>query len=235
MKSVQIGIQALRDNLGNVFDSIRFQNQRYLVTTHNTPLARLIPPISDPEAISVSILEVRRRTHQILHAAGDEGKTFLVHKHGQVIAAVVPPGDAHEPSNRVQPTLTVLSPEQIAQVHEYSLSILATVGVRVDSEPAWQLFAQAIGLPAIGPAATSRAEPVRLPHELVAWALETAPSSLDVYDRRGELAFHLPGPARFGIGVTALYYQDPVTDAGDALYPAAHGDHRAAGRRPGQL
>ena len=38
-----------------------------------------------------------------------------------------------------------------------------------------------------------------------------APTEISVYERRGELAFRLPDQARFGIGVTALYYQDPET------------------------
>jgi trimethylamine:corrinoid methyltransferase-like protein len=107
----------------------------------------------------------------------------------------------------VQPTLTVLDQEQIEQIHGYSLQILSSIGVRVDSEPARQLFAKAIG-----PAAIDHGR-VRIPPELVEWALATAPSAVDIYDRAGQLAFRLPGQARFGIGVTALYYQDPETDA----------------------
>jgi trimethylamine--corrinoid protein Co-methyltransferase len=54
---------------------------------------------------------------------------------------------------------------------------------------------------------------VRLPHTLVERALETAPSSVEVFDRQGKPAFQLGHDAtRFGIGVTALYYQDPETD-----------------------
>ena len=110
-------------------------------------------------------------------------------------------------ASTVQPQLSVLTPGQIAQVHDHSLRILQTVGVRVDSAPARKLFAAAIG------GSASDGDRVRIPADLVEWALQAAPSSLEVYDRRGEHAFQLPGPARFGIGVTALYYQDPLTDA----------------------
>ena len=106
----------------------------------------------------------------------------------------------------VRPTLTMLDRAQIEQIHEDSLWILASVGVRVDSERARQLVAQAVGPSAV------EGDRVRLPRELVGWALEVAPSAIDVYDRRGNLAFRLPDQARFGIGVTALYYQDPETD-----------------------
>lgn len=107
--------------------------------------------------------------------------------------------------NLVQPKLGVLSRKQIEQMHSYSLQILSSIGVRVDSEPAIQILAQAGSAVADG-------KRVRIPPELVEWALSSAPSAVDVYDRTGSLAFRLPGRARFGIGVTALYYQDPETD-----------------------
>jgi len=107
----------------------------------------------------------------------------------------------------VQPRITVLSPAQLEQVHEYSLKILFSVGVRVDSAQARQIFARALG-----PMSVS-GDRVRIPRELVEWALEAAPASVDVYDRRGNLAFCLGHDrTRFGIGVTTLYYQDPRSD-----------------------
>ena len=48
--------------------------------------------------------------------------------------------------------------------------------------------------------------------ELVAWALDAAPSAVDIYFRSGELAFSLGADrTRFGIGVTSLYYQEPTS------------------------
>jgi trimethylamine--corrinoid protein Co-methyltransferase len=110
------------------------------------------------------------------------------------------------PANIIKPSLTLLDPGQTEQVHEYSLKILATTGVRVDSAKARQLFAQAIGPKAVS------GDSVSIPSELVEWALQVAPSSVDVYDRNGSLVFSLPDRARFGIGVTDLYFQDPETD-----------------------
>jgi trimethylamine--corrinoid protein Co-methyltransferase len=106
----------------------------------------------------------------------------------------------------IKPDLRVMNPEQIAWVHKRSLQILSTVGLRVDSPRARQLLARASS------PADVDGERVRIPEELVAWALDVAPRSVEVYDRHGNLAFRLPGEARFGIGVTALYYQDPLTD-----------------------
>ena len=111
-----------------------------------------------------------------------------------------------ENGNLVCPRLTLLRREQMEQLHEYSLQILSTVGVRVDSEEALTLFSKAAG-PGI-----LEGRRVQIPRELVEWALGVAPSAVDIYDRLGDLAFRLPGQTRFGIGVTALYYQDPISD-----------------------
>jgi trimethylamine--corrinoid protein Co-methyltransferase len=107
---------------------------------------------------------------------------------------------------RAKPSLILLDEEQIEYLHETSLQLLASTGVRVDSERARRLFARAVGKTAID------GDQVFLPRELVEWALESAPQAVDVWDRRGNLAFRIPDQARFGIGVTALHYQDPETD-----------------------
>jgi trimethylamine--corrinoid protein Co-methyltransferase len=104
-----------------------------------------------------------------------------------------------------RPSLRVLSDGQIEQVHEYSLRILSTTGVRVDSARARDLLARAAGTVA------AAGDAVRIPRALVARALETAAREVTIYDRRGEIAFRLPGETRFGIGVTSLYYQQPET------------------------
>jgi trimethylamine--corrinoid protein Co-methyltransferase len=95
----------------------------------------------------------------------------------------------------------------MAWIHGQSLRILSTVGVRVDSAGARRTLARA---GAIGPDSNNV---VRVPQELVEWALGAAPASVGIYDRRGAPAFRLGGDhTRFGIGVTTLYYQDPETD-----------------------
>ena len=112
--------------------------------------------------------------------------------------------------SRAKPRLTLLSAEQIHQVHAYSLEILAATGVRVDSPRARAVFERALGRAADG-------DRVRIPREIVAWALSVAPARVPIYDRRGAPAFTLDAAgqdgARFGIGVTNLYYQEPETDA----------------------
>ena len=110
--------------------------------------------------------------------------------------------------SQVIPRITVMTPDQISQVHAWSLKILATVGVRVDSPQARTLLTGAAGVPL-------KDDCVRIPPELVEWALSAAPADVAVFDRSGRPAFNVgPGAGtRFGIGVTNLYYQDPLTDA----------------------
>ncbi len=105
-----------------------------------------------------------------------------------------------------RPRLTLLSEAQIASVHEASLRILSELGVRVDSDRARKVYAEGD--------ARVEADRVYLSGELVDWAIASAPTTIDVFDRMGEPAFRLGGgePTRFGAGVTNLWYQDPMTD-----------------------
>ncbi len=72
----------------------------------------------------------------------------------------------------VRPSLRVLSQAQLEQIHNYSMRILSSVGVRIDSERARQLFVRATSPSLI------EAERVFLSHGLVEWALQTAPAIL---------------------------------------------------------
>jgi trimethylamine--corrinoid protein Co-methyltransferase len=117
--------------------------------------------------------------------------------------------------SQVKPSIRVLSEDDIARVHRDSLTILAEVGVRVESGRARELLAKAAGRSSAASGAGD-SPIVRLPPLLVEWALKVAPSEVRVFTRDGRPAFHL-GPAagegtRFGIGVTNLYYQQPADD-----------------------
>jgi trimethylamine---corrinoid protein Co-methyltransferase len=111
--------------------------------------------------------------------------------------------------SQASPQLTLLNEEQKDQVHAWSLRILGEPGVRVDSPAARKLLAHPGGCLVEGAR-------VRMPPDLVTWALESAPAEVEIYDRLGRHAFNLGAggnTTRFGIGVTNLYYQDPETDA----------------------
>jgi trimethylamine--corrinoid protein Co-methyltransferase len=109
----------------------------------------------------------------------------------------------------VKPQISILTQEQIEHIHGYSLKILEKVGIRVDSQRARKVFENAIGK-------STKGNILRIPPEMVEWALKAAPSAVDIYNRRGEPVFQLgnmpDSQTRFGTGVTNLYYQDPMTD-----------------------
>jgi len=113
-------------------------------------------------------------------------------------------------TTNVKPKLTVLSADNIQQVHETALTILEKTGIRVDDPNARRVFAKAVG----GKMDRDR---IFIPGEMVEWAIEAAPSRLELYSRNGKPGFRLDSSGTeqtvFGIGVTNLYYQDPATDA----------------------
>jgi trimethylamine--corrinoid protein Co-methyltransferase len=106
----------------------------------------------------------------------------------------------------IRPKFIVLNNSQKERIHTDSLDILSTVGVRVESEEARSIFSKKIGSNVV------HDDIVHIPSEVVHDALKMAPSSIEIYNRKGDLAFQLPGDTRFGIGVTDLYYQEPESD-----------------------
>jgi trimethylamine---corrinoid protein Co-methyltransferase len=111
------------------------------------------------------------------------------------------------PENNARPRLSLLSDDQKRQVHRYALHILRETGVRVDSPAIIARLKPKVGSHDI------QGNLVRLPSELVESALSSTPSTIGMYNRLGEPAFQLgDGKMRYGIGVTALYYMDPLTD-----------------------
>jgi trimethylamine--corrinoid protein Co-methyltransferase len=108
----------------------------------------------------------------------------------------------------VRPFIQVLSPAQREQVHDYSLRILSGPGMRVDSPAAREVFIK-------GGCPVGDGGQVSIPADLVHWALEQAPASIEIFNRKGEPAFTLGGQpgsqTRFGIGVTNLHFQDPAS------------------------
>jgi len=108
---------------------------------------------------------------------------------------------------QVKPRLSLLNEDNIQELHHYALEILFRTGVRVDSKVVRDMLAARLS-----PAMVSD-DIIRLPAELIDWAIQTAPNVIDIHNRRGELMFRLGADRhRFGIGVTSLYYQDPLTD-----------------------
>lgn len=110
----------------------------------------------------------------------------------------------------IQPTLRILNEDQKHRIHSDALNILSTVGIRVESPQARSIYQKAVGSQMIADGI------VKIPSEVVEATLQKVSPSLDIYNRKGEKCMCLPGEARFGLGVTTLYYQDPQTDV---FYP----------------
>ena len=104
-----------------------------------------------------------------------------------------------------RPRLTLLTAAQRNAVHEASLEILARSGLRLDSERARDVCRKG--------EARVEGDRVYFNRDLVDAAIESAPATIEIFDRRGRPAFRLgDGQTRFGSGVTNLWLQDPVTD-----------------------
>jgi len=105
----------------------------------------------------------------------------------------------------IRPKINLLSLEQIKKVHNYSIHILENTGIKVESKQALKIFQKS-------KAVKIENEVVYIQAELINHAIKQAPSSIDVYNRVGEMAFQLGkkqgNKTYFGIGVTNTYYQD---------------------------
>ncbi len=122
-----------------------------------------------------------------------------------------------KPDNFARPVLTFLSDEQIDYIHSRSLEILRSVGVRVDSPRARNVLASGKGVRWVSE------DRACLDAELIEWAIDAAPATIDIYDRTGKWAFCLGADrTRFGVGVTNLYFQDPLTDQVTPFTRAGH-------------
>ena len=105
----------------------------------------------------------------------------------------------------IRPLLGLLTPEQMNQIHQYSVSILENTGIKVESKTALELFKNS-------GAVRIRENIVFIQNELIEHAIKSAPSSIPIYNRTGKIAFELGGNqgnhTRFGIGVTNTHYED---------------------------
>ncbi len=102
-------------------------------------------------------------------------------------------------------SLRMFSDEQLAELHQATLKILADTGVRVDHPVAVELLAAA-------GCTIGDGDRVRFPAAVIEGALETAPSSIDLYSRTGERRLELTGfNTYFGTGSDLPNTVDLVT------------------------
>ncbi len=99
--------------------------------------------------------------------------------------------------SELRPKLSVMTREQIDKTHQDALSILEQTGVVVHEPGARNLLKRNIGK-------TCEDDRIRIPRDLVQWAIAAAPSDIRIYDRMGTPCFDLTGDGSqdtvFGIG-----------------------------------
>jgi trimethylamine--corrinoid protein Co-methyltransferase len=107
---------------------------------------------------------------------------------------------------QIKPLIKAMNQEQVHKAHAQAVRLLETVGVLVVDPWAVDLFEKALARPA-------REGRVRIPEEMVDWAIDAVPSTIRIYDRLGSPAFTLTGDgeqeALFGVGVTNLHFREP--------------------------
>jgi trimethylamine--corrinoid protein Co-methyltransferase len=125
------------------------------------------------------------------------------------------------------PELQLLDDDQMRFIHEKSLQILSTVGLRVESPVGLRYFSNMPGKNVDG-------DRVYIPAEIVDWALKSVPSNISLYSRTGDRVFSIGKDHHektiFGIGVTNTHYQDSET--GDVV--PFRRDHTPVSTRLGQ-
>jgi len=103
------------------------------------------------------------------------------------------------------PRFARLSDDACARIHEASLQILERTGARLESPAAVELLRDA-------GARVDGADHVRIPRDLVAWALSVVPREVTLYDQRGGRPLRLAGNvAYFGPGSDCLNIIDHRT------------------------
>lgn len=108
----------------------------------------------------------------------------------------------------VRPKLNLLGPEQINEVHRYSIRILEDTGIKVESKVALEILAKSDGV-------KIRDDVVYIQGELIDHAIELVPSIIEVYNKSGDKAFDLGkkqgNETHFGIGCTNTWFQNIVS------------------------
>ena len=99
----------------------------------------------------------------------------------------------------------ILSQDQIQLVHQQTLELLERTGVCVQSEEALEILGNA-------GCDIKDSKRVKIPRKLVTKAIEAAPKSIEVYDRKGNLAMTLEEDAcYYGTGSDCPYHIDLFT------------------------
>ncbi|MBW2122025.1 MAG: trimethylamine methyltransferase family protein [Deltaproteobacteria bacterium] len=103
------------------------------------------------------------------------------------------------------PAYRVLTEDQIKEIHLATLEVLETIGVRVHND-------EAVGLLRDAGCRIKEDNTVRIPNWLVEESIRTTPSSINIYNRKGEEVMRLGGRhVYFGLGTDLLNTYDLKT------------------------
>lgn len=103
--------------------------------------------------------------------------------------------------SRCSPSYSLLTEDQIKEIHHATLEILETTGVKVEHEEAQKLLKEA--------GCSVENNIVKFPNWVVEEAIQLAPSRFSVYSREGDLAMKLGGNnTYFGLGTDLIYTYD---------------------------
>ena len=120
-----------------------------------------------------------------------------------------------------RPKLNLLDPDQINEVHRYSIRILEETGIKVESKTALEIFAKSDGV-------KIRGDVVYIQSELIDHSIKQAPSDIEVFSKSGDSAFRLwkkqGNETHFGIGCTNTWFQDIVSSKVE-LFTRKHMQH----------
>ncbi len=104
----------------------------------------------------------------------------------------------------VAPRFSMLSADQIEELHQATLEVMRRTGVRVDEPAAIEVFARA--------GCWVEEQRVRFPAHLVEWSIRATPSRVMLCDRLGRPSVALQGErAYFGTGSDTPNIIDPYT------------------------
>ena len=104
-----------------------------------------------------------------------------------------------------KPKYRLLNEDQIQKIHLASLELLETSGVRISNNEGIKLFENA-------GCSVKDNDIILIPSSLVEECIESAPSSIIMYNRKGEIAMRLEGSNNyFGLGTDLIHTQDIKT------------------------
>jgi len=116
------------------------------------------------------------------------------------------------PIPTLQPFVRALSDEQVRAVHNATLEILAKTGVEMQDPQGRELLLDAGAWESNGPSTGSGQSRIKMPENLVADAVASAPSRIPMYDRLGNLTMPLElGKVFFGSGSDTIFTLDVGT------------------------